>query len=137
MFKLPSHTLLSSLLKVAEHPKEYLADICCHFYDAELWVHRGILLSRCPSVFLQRFIPSLNDKCSYDTDEVCIINISDMSSSLFKILLTYWYTAQLPSYPLSERLGAQLDCWNMNSTANSFLALVTTTRYKKWLICNF
>ncbi|ORZ09483.1 hypothetical protein BCR42DRAFT_423508 [Absidia repens] len=110
MFKSPSHTLSSSLLKVVEHPKEYLADICCHFYDAELWVHRGILLSRCPSAFLQRFIPSVNDKLCYNTDEVCIINISDISSSLFKLLLTYWYTASLPSYPLSERLDAQLDC---------------------------
>jgi hypothetical protein len=41
MVDLPSHTLLSSLQKVADHAKEYLADVCCRFYDTEVWIHQG------------------------------------------------------------------------------------------------
>lgn len=135
MFELPSHTLLSSLHKVASQPKEYLADLCCRFSDAELWVHKGnsrkasnyfvlstkylfllpylaILLSRCPPIFLQHFIPEVLNTHNSTNSQQCIVNMDDrlLSSSLFKVLVDFWYTAGLDAMVLMpSHLHTQLD----------------------------
>ncbi|KAI8342499.1 hypothetical protein BC941DRAFT_509401 [Chlamydoabsidia padenii] len=110
MFESPSHTLSSSLQKVAAHPKEYLAELCCRFNDTDLWVHKAILLSRCPSIFIQHFIPGLTNNNSSEQDCIILMDDRRLSSSLFKILVHYWYTAGLDAYTLlSPLLLQQLD----------------------------
>ncbi|KAI9302635.1 hypothetical protein BJ944DRAFT_242175 [Cunninghamella echinulata] len=103
-------SLLSSLKKVVEHPKEYLADICCTFEDNnEIWLHKGILLSRCPLIFRQYFLSALEEQEQEEEEEgdsddeynsSCIIIHLDhhhISYSLFKIFVTYWYTTEWPT----------------------------------------
>ncbi|KAI8081572.1 uncharacterized protein BX664DRAFT_340739 [Halteromyces radiatus] len=109
MFDQPAHTLFSSLKKVVDNPKEYLADVCCRFQDVEIWAHTGILLLRCPSAFGQRFLPYLVNKGSYDPINDSIVTFDEsISSSLFKLLLLYWYTAHVdPDLP--EHICQQLN----------------------------
>lgn len=134
MVDLPSHTLLSSLQKVADHATEYLADVCCRFNDTELWIHQGtsrivlamndlnhelilllvfllllvaILLSRCPPAFLHHFAHCPNNDIS---GHVWMLDFDNrITLSLFKVLVNYWYTADLgPSLSLSLSVDEEL-----------------------------
>ncbi|KAI8339335.1 hypothetical protein BC941DRAFT_249956 [Chlamydoabsidia padenii] len=126
MVELPSHTLLSCLKKALDQSKEYSADICCRFYNDELWIHKGILLSRCSPAFLQHFAPSLIT--AIDTDnggDIWMINFDQrLSSSLFKILVTFWYTAALE--PLPAHLGKELESLE-NQLGTQLLPRTSTT----------
>ncbi|KAG1471690.1 hypothetical protein G6F56_001976 [Rhizopus delemar] len=104
MFDAPIGTIYTSLNKIHDNPKEYLADICFCFPSTEIWAHKAILLARAPE-FVKKYLPRLEE------DESLIkIDISQtIHLELFTPLLRFWYTASFVPPGSKEKESSLLD----------------------------
>ncbi|KAI8065599.1 hypothetical protein BC940DRAFT_275883 [Gongronella butleri] len=109
MFPKPISTYIVSLNKLIQQPQEHLADTCCQFNDSDVWVHRALLLCRCPMPFLQRLFPGL-EVAEASASSPAVYDLRGVSHALFQHLVAYWYTAVVPA-GLAPHVQAMLDYW--------------------------